>query len=244
MGKKRNGRNRKWVDKGSLAVLVAFGVGAAVLVFFMVKSLTPGKEEARRNDKPQATTAATEEPPVDEADISRYICVISEEDDGEEGSRFCMELNEKTGTYRELINSGDSSSEIDRGTFQKEEDGIRMEGRRGNQNVLLYEGEYLVSKNALFKGNVPEGKTFDKVFSHKVEGESEIVTRFKKNGTFSQKVIRYRAGLDGKDTSKAVKGTYVRKGKFIERTGEDGVKLMPYYIYKNRLCTSYYKKSK
>lgn len=243
MSGKKHGKNRKWVEKGTLAVLIVFAAGVAALVFFMVRSLAPGKEkEPGATKAPEA--AATTEPPANEEDLTRYTCKISDKKDDGEGSEFCMEFNEKLFTYRELINTGDTSSEIDRGTFQKEKDGIRMEGRRGNKNFLLYEQDYLVSQNALFEENVPKQETFQKTFTHVVDGESRIVIEFKKNGTFSQKVTRYSAGLDGKDTSESEKGTYRHKGRFIERTGEDGLKLMPYFIYKDKLCTSYYKKIK
>lgn len=243
MGKKKQSKNKKLVDKGILAVLVAFGIGIAALAFFMVSSLVPGKGENREAENlPEETASATEEPPVDEADLVRYTCLISDKETDGEGSEFSLEFNEKAGTYRELLNSGDSSSEIDRGTFQKEEDGIKTVSRRETKNTLMYDGNYLVSKNAMFEGTVPKGRTFKKKFTHEVDGESKIEIYFRRDGTFNQKVVKYSGGIDGKDTSEVMKGTYVHKGKFIERKRENGEKLMPYYVYKNKLYTSYYKK--
>lgn len=39
MGKNKQGKNKKWVDKGILVVLIVFGIGVAALIFFMVSSL-------------------------------------------------------------------------------------------------------------------------------------------------------------------------------------------------------------
>lgn len=245
MNRKKQRKKNKWVDKGILAVLIAFGVGLAALGFFMISSMVA---KNRENKEPEdtasatATAAADEEPPADEADIVRYTCIISEDDDAGEGSEFSMEFNEKAGTFKLLINSGGTGSEMDKGTFQKDEKGIKTVGRRGNKTTLVYDGDYLVSINALFEGTVPKGRTFKKKFVHEVDGESKIEIHFHKDGTFNQKIVRYSAGLDGKDTAEVSEGTYAHKGKFIERKREDGVKLMSYYIYKNKLCTSYYKK--
>ena len=70
----------------------------------------------------------------------------------------------------------------------------------------------------------------------------EIV--FKKDGTFTQNIVRYSAGLDGSDTEDAMSGTYEKKGKFIKRKKDDGTESMPLYIYNGQLCTSYYKLEK
>ena len=56
--------------------------------------------------------------------------------------------------------------------------------------------------------------------------------------------MRYKANLDGSDTDNAAAGTYKRKDRFIYRTKDDGSKMMPLYIYKDRMCTSYYKLEK
>lgn len=244
MGKKNHSNNKKWVDKGILAVLIAFGIGAAALIFFMVSSLTAQRKENQEVKNPPAETAsATEEPPVNESDLVRYTCLISDKETDGEGSEFSLEFNKKTGTYRELLNSGDSGSEIDRGTYEKGKDGINTVSRRGTKNTLIYDGDdYLVSKNAIFEGTVPKSKTFKEKFIHDVDGESRIEIHFRKDGTFNQKVVKYSGGLDGKDVTDVTTGTYAHKGKFIERKRESGEKLMPYYVYKNKLYTSYYKK--
>lgn len=244
MGKNKQGKNKKWVDKGILVVLIVFGIGVAALIFFMVSSLTAQKKkEQEAKNPPAASASATEEPPVDEADLVRYTCLISDKETDGEGSEFSLEFNKKAGTYRELINSGDSGSEIDRGTYKKGEDGINTVSRRGTKNTLIYDGDdYLVSKNAMFEGTVPKSRTFKKKFVHNVDGESRIEIHFRKDGTFNQKVVSYGGGIDGKDVSDVTTGTYAHKGKFIERKRKNGEKLMPYYIYKNKLYTSYYKR--
>jgi hypothetical protein len=237
----------KWVDKGTLVVLLAFIAGVVILAFFMINnSISSKKTDTADNSTAEtASPAAVEtEEPVDEADLTRYTCVISEEGEDTEGSEFSLEFNEKNGTYKEYLNAGTSSSVLENGTFTRKKKHIRTVDKKGNENLLLYEGKYLISNNALYDGKVPKAKTFNKTFTHMVENVSKIKITFKKDGTFKQEIIRYSGDSDSDGQSDTIEGTYEHDGKFIKRNRESGEKLMSLYVYEDTLCASYYKREK
>lgn len=247
MSKNRRTKHGKWVDKGTTVVLTGFAVGIVLLAFFMITgslSSTKKNETADISAETVSPAAVETEEPVDEADITRYTCVISEEGTDTDGSEFSLELNKKNGTYKEYLNAGTSSSELDSGTFTKEKKHIRTTDKKGNENLLLYDGRYLISNNALYTGKVPKARTFNKTFTHEVEGVSKIEIKFKKNGTFTQRILRYSGESDSDGKSDTITGTYEHHGKFIKRNRESGEKLMPLYVYEDRLCASYYKREK
>lgn len=246
MSKKRT--HGKLLDIGMTVVLVAFAVGIVGLVTALVWDSHVKKEkekEASATATPVVTAQATTAPTPKESDLTRYSSIIAKKGKEEEsGSAFYLELNEKTGTYEQLLCAGTSRSVLNHGTFEKQEDGIRTINKDKQENIWYYEGKYLISGNSLYDGKVPEGKTFDKTFTSVVDDESKVEIVFKKDGTFTQNIVRYAAGLDGSDAEDDIKGTYEREGKFIRRKKEDGTETMPLYVYKGQLCTSYYKLEK
>lgn len=247
MSKNKQVKKGKWVDKGITIVLIIFAIGVAALILFIVGSKISEKKQEQAAESPAAATKAaeaTETPPVDEADLVRYSCVISEEGKDTEGSEFLLAFNKKEGTYVQYLNAGDSSSELETGTFSKTKEYIKTTNNKGTENFLLYEGNYLVSKNALYEGTVPESKTFARTFTHEVDDVSKIEIKFRKDGTFSQKILRYSGSGEGEGKADTLEGTYRHKGRFIERKRENGDKLMPLYVYQDTLCASYYKKVK
>lgn len=244
--KSRQNKKGKWMDKGITIVLIAFAIGVIALALFMIMNHISEKKKEEAAKEPAATAtaaAATATPQVDESEITRYICVISKGTKDSEQTEFHMEFHDKTGTYRELLKTGDSTSRLSDGTFTKTKDSIDIVNNKGDKNRLLYDKDhYLVSQNALYEGDVPDSVTFNQTFSHDVDGVSSIRIKFHKNGTFSQRVVRNSAGSDSNGQTDTVDGTYKHKGRFIYCTQKDGNKLMPFYVYKNKLCASYYRK--
>lgn len=241
----------KWMDRGMGILLILFVVGIVFVVVSIVSD-TMRKKNAEENTASSSAIAATgspetkeEEKEVDEKYITRYSCVISAGNESEDsGSIFYLELNEKDQTYKEYLKAGSTKSELNHGTFTRTDESIETVNSEKAANTLYMDGEYLISKNALYDGEVPDKKTFKKTFVTEVEGESKIELKFNKNGSFIQNVVRDSAGLDGSDTSDTAEGTYVRKGKFIKRTNDNGEKMMSLYVYKGKLCSKYYKLEK
>lgn len=244
----KRGKKNKWMEIGTTVVLLGFVVILAGSVIVTVKGKRSG--QSKGDDSISVTAAPAsggaieeEEEEVPEADITRYSCIISQGNGSESsGSAFHFEFYDKKGTYKEFLEAGDSKSELHHGTYTKREDSIEVTNEDGEKNILYRDGDYLISQNALYDGEVPDKKTFDKTFVSEAEGESKIEIEFKKDGTYTQRIIRYSAGLAGEDTDNASTGTYKRKGRLIERKKDGEDEVMPYFIYKNRLCTGYYKK--
>lgn len=244
----KNRKKGKLMDLGMTIVLVAFAVGIVVIIVAIIRTNIAKKaaeEAASATSAPAVTSKPTATPEKNEADITRYSCVIAEKGDEEDsGSAFCLELNEKTGTYEELLNAGSSSSVLNHGTFERQSEGIKTVNKDKEENMLYYSGKYLVSGKGLHKGTVPDKKTFNKTFSNQVDGESKVDIVFKKDGTFTQNIVRYSAALDGGDMENAMSGTYERDGEFIRRKKDDGTEAMPLIVYKGKLCTRYYELEK
>lgn len=244
----KNRKNGKLLDMGMTIVLLAFVIGVVVMVIAIVATNRKNEENelaASATATPEVTSEPTAAPMKNEAGITRYSSVIAEKSkDENSGSAFYLEFNEKEGTYEELLNAGSSSSVLNHGTFEKQKDGIKTVNKDKKENMLYYDGKYLISANSLYEGTVPEAKTFDKTYVNEVDKESKVEIVFKKDGTFTQNIVRYSAGLDGSDTEDAMSGTYEKKGKFIKRKKDDGTESMPLYVYKGQLCTSYYKLEK
>lgn len=236
-----SGKKGKLLDRIMTVVLILFAVGVIATIAAVVIQKMP-KKTVEKKTETASGSAAEEEEEVDEKYITRYSCVISEGNESEDsGSIFYLELNEKDGTYKEYLKAGSEKSEINSGTFTRTEDAIETVNKDKKKNTLYYEGKYLISKNAIYDGEVPETKTFKRTFVSEVSDESKVEIKFKKDGTFTQNIVRYSANLDGSDTTNAAEGTYKRKGNFIERKKSDGEKMLSLYVYKNQLCTSYYK---
>lgn len=233
------------MDKAITVVLIAFVIGViAVIVLTINGAGSNGSNDTASEASPTATGAAVTEEPENEADLERYHCVLAEKSGDTEESEFSLALNKKKGTYKQYLNSGTSSSVLDNGTYVKNKKGIVLTNKKGTKSTLLYDGKYLVSESAIFKETVPKGAKFNKTFTHVVNGVSSIRVVYKKNGKFTQEIVRKSSSSSGDGQKNKMKGTYVRKGKFIERKREDGTSLMPIYIYKNKICTSYYEPEK
>lgn len=241
-------KKRSIMDIATTIILIVCAIGFVGMVVSIVYTKNKDKNDSTQTAQATATatgSAATEEPKVDEKYITRYGCVISDGTQSDEsGSAFYLELNEKDKTYKRLLNAGKESSELSRGTFTRTKEGIETVDKDNNKDLFYFEGDYLISRQALYQGKVPDQTTFNKTFVNEVEGDNKVKIQFKKNGKFVQSIVRYKANLDGSDTDNAAAGTYKRKGKFIYRTKDDGSKMMPLYIYKDRMCTSYYKLEK
>lgn len=230
------------VDKALTVVLVAFAVGLIAVIAFTVAGSR--KEESKGDEKEiveaSATPEVTEEPDQEE-DLERYSCVLAEENKktDTEASDITLVLNTRKGTFKQCLNSGDETSELDHGTYVKNDSYIELTNKKDTKSKLLYDGNFLVSENAIYEGKIPNKAKFNKVVTHKVDGVSSIRIEFKKNGKYTQEIVRSSSSSSEGQTNKT-KGTYVKKGNFIERKKEDGTKQMSLYVYKNKICASYY----
>ena len=245
---KQKRKKRSLMDQLTGIVLVVFAVGVLVMVAVVIREKMPKKEASEPVATAAASDSAVSGSATDEEVDERYLTVYKSESSGKskdyKGSVFSLELNEKNSTYKEYLVAGGERSEIDHGTFERTEEGIRTVNRNDKKNKLLFDEEYLVSETALFEGEVPEGKTFDKTFINKAEGESEVRLEFSESGNFYQSIMKNDASIDGSDMEKESEGTYERKGDFINRTNKDGTKMRPIYIYKNKICVTYYQLEK
>ncbi len=244
----KKGKKNRWMNIGMTVVLAGFAIALAgsvtVAVYSEMKQRgVVGRPAATEAPATGSAVSAEEEEEMDEADIIRYSCVISEGNgDENSGSAFYMEFYYKKGTYKEFLVAGDSKSELHRGTYKEGKESIEAVDKDGKKNTLFRDGDYLVSENAMFDDEVPDKKTFDKTFVNEVQDKSRVEIEFKKDGTYSQRITRYSAGLTGDDTNDITTGTYERKGNMIMRKQDGREEVMPYYIYQGKLCTGYYKK--
>ncbi|MCR5690913.1 MAG: hypothetical protein K6G62_01710 [Eubacterium sp.] len=236
----KSGKKNKLMDRLLTIVLILCGVVILGMVIMIPKQ--KHDEEVAANATPTPTVAPTATPFVDPEYIATYQCMISEgSGEGTEGaSNFVLELDYLNKTFKRLLNSDDKTSDVAKGTFSLKDGYIETVSSKGATNKLVRDGKYLVTENALYEGDVPEGKTFDLTATTKNE-DAEVHMKFKKNGIFSVHVVSYESQADGSDTKTDDTGKYYRKGNFIYRTKKDGTELMPIYIYQGRLCTNYYK---
>lgn len=238
-------KQRSLLDIASTVVLVAFAVGFVATIGIAIKDKVDIQRAERQAQTEANTTAvpATPTPYIAPEDQMEYSLVIAEATEKKgTGSSFHYIFNKKGGTFQMLLNAGDSSSELNHGTFTETDTTIEIVKKDDSTDTLIKQGDYLISENSLYEGNVPDKKTFTKTFQSKSTEESISVIEFKKDGTFAQNIIRYSAGLDGSDQNDASSGTYYRKGDQIIRKKDSGEDMMPLYIYKGQLCANYYKK--
>ncbi|MCI5937903.1 MAG: hypothetical protein MRZ36_07915 [Eubacterium sp.] len=238
-------KKRSLFDIASTVVLVAFAVGLVATIGIVIKDKVDVQKAERQAEIEANATAvpATPTPYIAPEDRMEYSLVIAEATEKKgTGSSFHYIFNKKDGTFQMLLNAGDSSSELNHGTFTETDTAIEIVKKDDSKDTLIKQGDYLISENSLYDGKVPDKKTFTKTFKSKSSEESISVIEFKKDGTFAQNITRYSAGLDGGDQNDASSGTYYRKGNQIIRKKDSGEDMMPLYIYKDQLCANYYKK--
>ena len=192
--------------------------------------------ESSAEPEKESTTAPDQE---NSEDIIRYSCLVTEGDEKTKPIYFCLEFNEKEKTYQHYMKSGDARQTIEEGSYTENEGKIVTSGGEdGTSLTFLKDGKYLVIETSLLEGTVPKGKHFKGKFVSDTEDIGKISIEFKKDGSYIQKISRYDIGND--DAVEKTKGTYERKGNLIERTLDEGVELIPLYIYKNQVSSGYY----
>lgn len=224
--------------------------GVVIIIAAVIITSVTGKEdntldpvtlEDVQKDKDASSKADNDSDNNEEAskDIIRYSCLVTEGDEKTKPISFCLEFNEKEKTYQHYMKSGNDRQTIEEGSY-KESNGkiVTSGGQNGTELTYLKDGKYLVVETSLLEGTVPEGKHFKGKFVSDTEEVGRISIQFKKDGSYIQELSRYDIGND--DAVEKTKGTYERRGNLIERTLEQGVKLIPLYIYKDQISSGYY----
>ena len=242
---KKKKKRRSLMDQLTGIVLVVFAVGVLFMVGFVIKEKMPKKEEPVQTAATSGSSvsgSAADEEEVDERYLTIYRSAPSGVSKDYSGSVFSLELNEKDSTYKEYLLADGHKSEVDHGTFKRTDKGIETVNKNDLDNLLFFDGDYLISSNSMFDGKVPKGDTFDQTFVNDGgDSKNKVVIKFEKSGKFSQTILQSNASLDGSDAKNEAEGTYEKKKGFINRTKEDGTKMQPLYIYDGQICTSYYK---
>lgn len=166
----------------------------------------------------------------DKGSLGTYVCEIVS---GENSSTvFEIAFNEKDNTYKENISVGDKAVELAKGTFTLDGNNLTLTSDGGDVQNLVKQGKYLIAKDYLYEGDIPDGDTFDAKCSFKNSNDVIYSITFKEDGTYVQD--------DNGDVSE---GTYKRDGDFIKRessTGGNG--MIDYLIYNGKITNSYYVK--
>ena len=199
---------------------------------------TDSNATSENSAEPEDETSATDSEETSK-DITRYSCLVTEGDEQTKPISFCLELKEKEKTYQHYMKSGNDRQTIEEGSYTENNGKIVTSGgQNGTELTYLKDGKYLVVETSLLEGTVPKGKHFKGKFVSDTEEIGKISIEFKKDGSYIQELSRYDIGDD--DAVEKTKGTYERKGNLIERTLDEGVALIPLYIYKNQISSGYY----
>mgnify|MGYP000924127619 CR=1 FL=1 len=143
---------------------------------------------------------------------------------------FEITFNEKNNTYKENISVGDKAVELASGTFVMDGNKLTLTSDGGDVQNLVKQGKYLIAKDYLYEGEIPDGDTFDATCTFKNSNNVVYFITFKADGTYVQD--------DNGDVSE---GTYTRDGDWIKRESSSGTSVgIDYLIYSGRITNSYY----
>lgn len=176
--------------------------------------------------------------------VAVYRCVI--DDASSNNTVFSLEFHKKDMTYREFLEAGDKSTELDRGSYREEDGKWITTSEKGKDTVTYFrDGDYLLAEEAMYQGKLPKGNLFDATFTYEEAGVMKSTLQFKMDGTYVNTVLSYGSKGEGdraQDTTKTTRGTYQRKKKSISRkeNGSGGT-LLDFYIYGDRITNAYYK---
>lgn len=164
----------------------------------------------------------------DSGSLGTYSCEIMSGDNS--STVFEITFNEKNNTYKENISVGDKAVELASGTFVMDGNKLTLTSDGGDVQNLVKQGKYLIAKDYLYEGEIPDGDTFDATCTFKNSNNVVYSITFKADGTYVQD--------DNGDVSE---GTYTRDGDWIKRESSSGTSVgIDYLIYSGRITNSYY----
>lgn len=186
----------------AIAVLLIIGLTAAIIIL--------GKKESASELK------TTYEMEIKSGDSDSTIFQYSFDDEG---------------NYSQLISIGDKQYTLDGGTYIKEGTEVTCTSSGTDQRTEVFRitGDYLVSEDYIYDGNVPDTDTFDAECTHESDdADSRVI--FSKDGTFE-----YESSSSGtKD------GTYERDGDIIKLNASDGSSLIDFLVCDGQITNAYY----
>ena len=145
----------------------------------------------------------------DSGSLGTYSCEIMSGDNS--STVFEITFNEKNNTYKENISVGDKAVELASGTFVMDGNKLTLTSDGGDVQNLVKQGKYLIAKDYLYEGEIPDGDTFDATCTFKNSNNVVYSITFKADGTYVQD--------DNGDVSE---GTYTRDGDWIKRESSSG----------------------
>ena len=95
----------------------------------------------------------------DSGSLGTYSCEIMSSDNS--STVFEITFNEKNNTYKENISVGDKAVELASGTFVRDGNKLTLTSDGGDVQNLVKQGKYLIAKDYLYEGEIPDGDTFD-----------------------------------------------------------------------------------
>jgi|GEM_PF-5611518 len=100
----------------------------------------------------------------------------------------------------------------------------------------ILDGDYLLPESLIYSGDVPaDAKTFDLTCKSVDDQDYAMTFTFRKDGTY-----HYLQDKAGSDNDLNIEGTYSRDGALIRRTADNGSEMLPLYIYRNHITSTYY----
>ncbi len=171
-----------------------------------------------------------------------YACNFPLQGRTEKEVKVFYRFDAEKGTYEEVW--GDSvlmtgTYTVDGDTITGTTDGNKDIGAQSETEVFLVrDNKYLIPKNFIYEGTIPDGDTFDAECVLKDSSGTEYTVRFKKDGSFTYTAKGSSEDDDGSGTT----GTYEREGDFLHRSNTDGVPMADYYIYDGKLAGFVYTK--
>lgn len=158
---------------------------------------------------------------------STYLMEIQSGDSDSTIFRYIFE----DGNYTEMIGVGDKEYQLDSGSYTVKDDEVVCvsAGENPRTESFVISGEYLLAKDYIYEGVVPEGKTFSTECTFASDTSNSSVV-FSEDGTFV-----YTSSSSG-----IVSGTYERKGDFISLNASNGASLIDFIVWNNRITNAYY----
>ena len=158
---------------------------------------------------------------------STYLMEIQSGDSDSTIFRYIFE----DGNYTEMIGVGDKEYQLDSGSYTVKDDEVVCvsAGENSRTESFVIAGEYLLAKDYIYEGVIPEGKTFSAKCTF-ASDTSDSSVDFSEDGTFV-----YTSSSSG-----IVSGTYERKGDFISLNASNGASLIDFIVWNNRITNAYY----
>lgn len=244
--KKRSKKEKSTMDKVTDIFIVCIIVAAAVFIGLLVWQNYKDKKDKEEKVK-QATEklkqyneeAAKDAEPTPLPDgVVRYDNNISSGETND--TYFYILLNYNDNTYEERVSAASLDDQLDEGTFTEADGKIKTISTKydNSKETYIIDGDYIIPKSAIFKGEIPEDETFDaEVY---LDSKDYLTTiKFFEGGTFNES--KQAKTEDIEDSSRG--GSYTKKDLFIERVDNEGEILVDLYIYKNQVANAYYKKT-